>query len=222
MSRIFRTNPQSIRQTNHASGYQLGFRLLESSPFGRNALAIEDKVTVNPMTQESLQIEPGLKWYAIRIKVNRERDVEKRLRDLRLEVFQPWMRARRRIGSKFHWVQVPLFPGYIFCRLDMVLSGKAARYSPGVKDFLSFGSRIAEVGEDIIDALRERCPDGIAQIDSVRAKPGDTVRINEGPFSGLEAIFEQKLKGSERVAVLLDILGRQTRIVLPSETIARV
>jgi transcriptional antiterminator RfaH len=221
-SRIFRTHLQSIRQTNHATGYQLGFRLLESSPFGRNALAIEGKVTVNPMTQESLQIEPGLKWYAIRIKVNRERDVEKRLRDLHLEVFQPWMRARRRIGSKFHWVQVPLFPGYIFCRLDMVLSGKAARYSPGVKDFLSFGSRIAEVGEDIIDALRERCPDGIAQIDSVRAKPGDTVRINEGPFSGLEAIFEQKLKGSERVAVLLDILGRQTRIVLPSETIARV
>ena len=191
-------------------------------PFERNAVAIKGKVTVKPMMQESLQIEPGLKWYAIRIKVNRERDVEKRLRDLRLEVFQPWMRARRRIGSKFHWVQVPLFPGYIFCRLDMVLSGKAARYSPGVKDFLSFGSRLAEVGEDIIDALRERCPDGVAEIDSVRAKPGDKVRINEGPFSGLEAIFEQKLKGSERVAVLLDILGRQTRIVLPSETIARV
>jgi transcriptional antiterminator RfaH len=47
------------------------------------------------------------------------------------------------------------------------------------------------------------------------------VRISEGPFAGLEAIFEQKLKGSERVAVLLEILGRQTRIVLPSETIAK-
>jgi transcriptional antiterminator RfaH len=132
------------------------------------------------------------------------------------------MRARRRIGSKFHWVQVPLFPGYLFCKLDMVQSGKSARYSPGVKDFLTFGSRIAEVGDEIIMALRERCPEGVAQFDPVRAKPGDTVRINEGPFSGLEAIFEQKLKGSERVAVLLDILGRQTRIVLPSETIARV
>ena len=56
----------------------------------------------------------------------------------------------------------------------------------------------------------------------MKAKPGDTVRINEGPFSGLEAIFEQKLKGSERVAVLLEILGRQTRIVLASETIAKI
>jgi transcriptional antiterminator RfaH len=177
---------------------------------------------VKTMRQESLQIESGLRWYAIRTKVNREKDVEKRLKDFRLEVFLPWMRTRRRIGSRFHWVLAPLFPGYVFCRLDMVVSGKAARYSPGVKDFLTFGSRIAEVGEDIIEALRERCPGGVAEIDPVTAKAGDVVRINEGPFSGLEAIFEQKLKGSERVAVLLDILGRQTRIVLPSETIGKV
>ena len=173
------------------------------------------------MRQESLQIEPGLRWYAIRTKVNREKDVERRLRDLNIEVFMPWMRARRRVGSRFHWVLAPLFPGYVFCHLDMVVSGKAARYSPGVKDFLTFGSRIAEVGESIIQALRERCPGGVAEIDPVNAKTGDVVRINEGPFSGLEAIFERKLKGSERVAVLLEILGRQTRIVLPSETISK-
>ena len=174
------------------------------------------------MTQVALQIEPGLRWYAIQAKVNREKDVEKRLTGLHLEVFLPWMRARRRIGSKFHWVKVPLFPGYVFSRLDMVLSGKAARYSPGVRDFLTFGNRIAEVEEPIIESLRERCPNGVALIDPVKAKPGDVVRINEGPFSGLEAIFEAKLKGSERVAVLLDILGRQTRIELASETIAKV
>jgi transcriptional antiterminator RfaH len=174
------------------------------------------------MRQESLQIEPGLRWYAIQTKANREKEVEKRLCDLDLEVFLPWMRARRRIGSRFHWVLAPLFPGYVFCRLDMVLSGKAVRYSPGVKDFLTFGSRIAEVGENILQALRERCPGGIAEIDPMNAKPGDRVRINEGPFSGLEAIFEQKLRGSERIAVLLDILGRETRIVLPREIIGRL
>ncbi|HSK29417.1 MAG TPA: transcription termination/antitermination NusG family protein [Candidatus Limnocylindria bacterium] len=173
------------------------------------------------MTREPLHIEPGLRWYAIRTKVNRERDVEKRLVNLGLEVFLPWMRARRRIGSRFHWVLAPLFPGYIFCRLDMEVSGKAARYCPGVRDFLTFGSRVAEVGEEIIEALRERCPGGVAEIDPVAAKPGDVVRINEGPFAGFEAIFEQKLKGSERVAVLLEILGRETRLVLPSEIIAK-
>jgi transcriptional antiterminator RfaH len=141
---------------------------------------------------------------------------------MNLEVFLPWMRSRRRVGSRYHWVLVPLFPGYIFCRLDMVASGKAARYSPGVKDFLTFGSRIAEVSEAIIQTLRERCPGGIAEIDPLNAKPGEAVRISEGPFAGLEAVFEERLKGSERVAVLLEILGRHTRIILPSEAVAKI
>jgi transcriptional antiterminator RfaH len=174
------------------------------------------------MIQQALQIEPGLRWYAIQTKLNRERDVEKRLMNLHLEVFLPRMQARRRIGRKFHWIKVPLFPGYVFTQLDMAVSGRVARYAPGVKDFLTFGSQVAEVGEDIIEALRDRCPGGVAHIDPVTAKPGDTVRINEGPFSGLEAVFERTLKSSERVAVLLEILGRQTRIVLASETIAKI
>jgi transcription antitermination factor NusG len=70
--------------------------------------------------------------------------------------------------------------------------------------------------------VHERCPGGIAQIEPISAKPGDTVRIKEGPFLGLEAIFEKKMKGSERVAVLLEILGRQTRLVLPSETVEKI
>src|SRR5947208_16746231 len=62
------------------------------------------------MRQESLQVEPGLKWYAIRTKPNREKEVEKRLSALNLAVFLPWMRTRRRIGTRFYWVLVPLFP----------------------------------------------------------------------------------------------------------------
>jgi transcriptional antiterminator RfaH len=174
------------------------------------------------VNEESLHIEPGLRWYAIQTKANKEKEVEKRLSDLRIEVFLPWMRTRRRIGSRFHWVLAPLFPGYLFCRLDLIESGKAARYAPGVRDFLKFGNHIADVGGEIVTSLRERCPDGIAQIELVSAKPGDAIKINEGPFSGLEAVFEKKMKGSERVAVLLEILGRQTRIVLPSETIEKI
>jgi len=174
------------------------------------------------MNEETLHIEPGLRWYAIQTKANKEKEVEKRLSNLSVEVFLPWMRMRRRMGSRFHWTLVPLFPGYLFCRLDLVESGKAARYSPGVRDFLKFGNQIAEVGVEIVASLRERCPEGVAEIEFLSAKPGDAVRINEGPFCGFEAIFEKRMKGSERVAVLLDILGRQTRLVLPSETIEKI
>ncbi|MBI2361590.1 MAG: hypothetical protein HYV04_22225 [Deltaproteobacteria bacterium] len=158
----------------------------------------------------------------MRTKPRKEPEVERRLRSLNLEVFLPWLQCRRRVATRFRWVLAPLFPGYLFCRLDLMVSGKAARYSPGVVDFVKFGSRVAEVGAEIIEGLRARCPDGVAQMQRRSYKYGEHVKVLEGPFSELEAVFEQEMKGSDRVAVLLEILGRQTRLVLSSEMIARV
>jgi transcriptional antiterminator RfaH len=174
------------------------------------------------MRVEPLEVEGGLRWYVIRTKARKETVVEKRLSDLDLEVFLPWLRSRRRVGSRYQWVLAPLFPGYLFCRLDLVLLGKVARYAPGVKDFVKFGNRIAQVGVEVIQNLRERCPDGVALIQQRIYKSGEPLMIREGPFSGLEAIFEREMKGSERVAVLLEILGRRTRLLLSSEMLGRI
>lgn len=157
----------------------------------------------------------------MRTKPRKEREVEHRLRHLDLEVFLPWLRCRRRVVTRFQWVLAPLFPGYLFCRLDLVVSGKAARYSPGVVDFLKFGNRIAEVEAPVIQSLRARCPDGVAQIQPRTYRFGERVRVLEGPFSGLDAVFEREMRGSDRVAILLEVLGRQTRLVLSSVMIGR-
>ena len=170
----------------------------------------------------SLEVKSGLRWYAVRTKPRKEAIVESRLRDLDLEVFLPWLRARRRRGSRYQWVLGPLFPGYLFCRLDLPLSGKAVRYAPGVKDFVKFGNCIAEVGVDVIQTLRERCPSGVARLQPKTFRNGEPVLIREGPLSGLEAIFEREMGVSERVAVLLEILGRRTRLVLPREMLRSV
>ena len=50
---------------------------------------------------------------------------------------------------------------------------------------------------------------------------GEPVLIREGPMSSLEAVFEREMKGTERVAVLLELLGRQTRLILNNEMISR-
>lgn len=174
------------------------------------------------MEARLLELEGGLRWYLIRTKPRKESVVERHIGDLGLEVFLPWLRSRRRIGTRYQWVLTPLFPSYLFCRLDLILSGKAARYTPGVKDFVRFGSRMAEVGEEVIAAIRDRCPGGVAEFKPRPYRVGEPVLIREGPFAGLGAIFEQEMVGSERVAILLELLGRQTRLVLSSEMIARV
>jgi len=169
----------------------------------------------------SVCFEEGLHWYPVQTKLKKERTVERRLRDLDLEVFLPWVRLRRRIGSRFKRVLDPLFPGYLFCRLDLFVAGKAARYAPGVKDFVRFGNRIAEVGDEVIGSIRERCPDGVAVFKPRPYRAGEPVLIREGPLSGIEAVFEREMRGSDRVTVLLELLGRQTRLILNSEMISR-
>lgn len=159
------------------------------------------------------------RWYLIRTKPRQESLVEQRVQDLNLRVFLPWLRSRRRIGSRYQWVLVPLFPGYIFCHLDLNQLEKTIQFTPGVKDFVRFGNSIPDIREGIIQALQDRCPDGIAQMQPHIYRLGEAIIIREGPFSGLEAIFEREMEGSSRVAVLLELLGRQTRLVLSSEMI---
>ena len=164
----------------------------------------------------------GLRWYPVQTKPKKERTVERRLRDLNLEVFLPWIRLRRRIGSRFLRVLDPLFPGYLFCRLDLFAAGKATRYAPGVKDFVRSGNRIVDIGDEVIGGIRERCPDGIAVFKPRPYLAGEPVLIREGPLSGIEAVFEREMRGSDRVTILLELLGRQTRLILNNEMISRL
>jgi transcription antitermination factor NusG len=45
-------------------------------------------------------------------------------------------------------------------------------------------------------------------------KSGQIVRIHKGPFCGFEAIFEEELNGSQRVALLMKTVAFQGRVIV--------
>ena len=156
-------------------------------------------MSVNPNVSRIFADRSGAEMVRHPNQSQRERDVERRLTDLGLEVYLPWMRARRRIGSRHQWVLVPLFPGYVFFRLDMVHVRKSrAILSRSQRFSQRSAARLPKSSEEIIKALRQRCPQGVAQIDPVKAKPGDTVRINEGPFSGSKRFSKEPERERKR------------------------
>jgi len=107
----------------------------------------------------------------------------------------------------------PLFPGYLFARVDMLSEFRKVTYSHGVIGVVKFGSALAVVEEDIIHSIRERNDNGLVILSpSFPLKSGQAVLIDKGPFRGFEAIFEQELNGIQRVALLLNIVAYQGRI----------
>lgn len=76
---------------------------------------------------------------------------------------------------------------------------KISKASSRCDGFYEIRQSNREVGIEIIHGLRERCPNGVAQFHLRAYKAGEHVMVKEGPFSGLEAVFEREIKGSEQV-----------------------
>ena len=77
------------------------------------------------------------------------------------------------------------------------------------------GIKPARVADHIIDDLRKRERNGLIELfPRSELKPGDQVRILQGPFVGRLGVYAG-MRPHERVLVLLALLGRQQRVELP-------
>jgi transcriptional antiterminator RfaH len=114
----------------------------------------------------------------------------------------------------------PLFPRYLFLQLD---EGREAlgpvRSSVGVAGIVRFGASYAIVSERIMAELRER-EDPQTGLHRLAKRPllarGAAVHITTGPFEGLEGVFE-RAAGSDRVVVLLNLLGQDAQVRIPAD-----
>lgn len=160
------------------------------------------------------------KWYLVKTKPRNENKVFTRLDEAGFDSIFP--RIRKKSRKKEHPDIRPLFPTYLFVRFALEQL-RTIRYTRGVAKVISFGAEPQEVGEDIIAAVRERMgEEGIVTLVKPpdNWKPGDRIRIGEGPFAGLEAIFLEKLPDRDRVVLLLEAVS-SFRVTIDKELIER-
>src|SRR5262249_9769850 len=108
-----------------------------------------------------------------------------------------------------------LFPCYGFVSITNGWHG--ARWTIGVAALIMRGDRPAEVADEVIEGLRLRERAGVVVLPDCAAafKVGDRVRVTMGAICGLEGLVAE-MRGHERVAVLLQALGR---ITLPQDAV---
>ena len=161
-------------------------------------------------------------WYAVSTKPHHERRAELNLQRLGVETFNPQFKESKVIRRVRRVVTVPLFPGYLFVKVDLDNQFRAVSYAKGVRRIVTFGLTPAKVDEELIEAIKGRLSSG-EMITPVRVlKAGQTVKIQDGPLGGLHAVFEREMTGQQRAVLLLRTLAYQARIVVPLEQVVNL
>jgi transcriptional antiterminator RfaH len=163
-----------------------------------------------------------LRWYLIHTKPLCEGLAQANLERQGYQVYLP--RAIQSVRCNGHWREriVALFPRYLFLRLaEGRQSLSPARSTLGVTSVVRFGSSYTIVPDAVVDTLVARA-DAVTGLHrlvrSARLMPGTPVRIRQGPFDGLEGVFEREA-GAERVVVLLNLLGQAVSAHIPGDCV---
>lgn len=161
-------------------------------------------------------METSFVWYCLYSQPKHEHIAAAHLALMRdVEVYCPRVRIQRMTRRGPAWFAEALFPGYLFCRFDRTQSQKAVACAPGVSGIVRFGDSPAAVPNTIIAELRTVVPgNAIQAVPLPEIQAGDTVTITRGPFAGLKTLVTQAAPASERVRVLLDILGGRRETVI--------
>jgi transcriptional antiterminator RfaH len=150
-------------------------------------------------------------WFAVHAKARQEQVAVEHLERQGFETFLPLIRAARRRRGRWQSPLEALFPGYLFARIDPNIQDVSPiRSTRGCVGLVRHGGRLLPVPEPLVCELQSR-HDGQAIDCTPLFKPGDTVTLVDGPFTGLTGIFEAR-SGLERVAILLDLMGRSNRV----------
>ena len=162
------------------------------------------------------------RWYAVHTHPRAENKALLNLAKQAFEAYLPQQRKTRRHARRVEQVLAPLFPRYLFVRVDM----EWQRWRPilstfGVAHLVGHGSKPTPVPEMVIEGIREReDEDGVVVTDRhPRFKKGESVHILDGPMADMSGIFDSA-NDEQRIFVLLELLGRQVKVLLPVEMVA--
>jgi transcriptional antiterminator RfaH len=160
------------------------------------------------------------RWYVVQTQPHAEARAQEHLRRQGFTTYLPRLLKSRRHARKTEQVSRPLFPRYMFVLIDSTHQGwHAIRSTFGVSSLIGGEAGPMPVREGVIEALRQReGDDGHFRLDAPKFLRGAAVRVLDGVFASCLGLFES-MSDKDRVAVLLDLLGRRVRVVLEAESV---
>lgn len=165
-------------------------------------------------------VKPSDSWFALVTRPRHEKSVAVGLRAKGLEEFLPLRRTRRRWTDRVQAIDLPLFPGYLFCRFGPEQYVHVMQ-TPGVRTVVGFAGKPAPLAASEIDTLQAVLESGCGVQPWPYLTAGDRVRLDDGPLAGIEGILLRE-KSHFRVVVSVELLQRSVAVEIGRESVVAV
>tara|TARA_R100000027_G_scaffold67340_1_gene65667 strand:+ start:33112 stop:33678 length:567 start_codon:yes stop_codon:yes gene_type:complete len=161
-------------------------------------------------------------WYCLRSQTKKEHLAAAQIRHrVGIEVFAPRITFTKKTKrGKVRFTEA-LFPGYLFCRCNIQEHMRHLLSMPGIINIVRYGDRTPPIPDEFMAELKERIPSEKHESSDPIIEVGAPVTVVEGPFKDLQAVVSQVLSARDRVRILLEFLGRQAEIEVPSHAVFR-
>ncbi len=161
-------------------------------------------------------------WYVIQTKPKKEEEAKSYLSTRRVEIFSPLIEAFLLKNGRMNRELKPFFPGYIFGKFDLEQNYPLVRWAKGVKKVLGFGGYPTPISDEVVEIIRERTDiHGIVGL-KCHFQANDVIRIKTGPLKDLLGIFERWVSDTERVRILLNLMGYQPAVEIHYSMVEKV
>src|SRR5271154_1450584 len=171
-------------------------------------------------SSEASRIEASCFWFALQVRSRYEKKVATFLDGKGYEWFLPVCKDRKRWSDRIKQVELPLFPGYLFCRFDAQHRLPILK-TPGVVQIVGYNRQPVPVDEAEIAAIQTLVSSGVPNQPCSFVEIGDRVEIGSGPLRGLEGILVES-RGRHKFVLSVSLLQRSVAVEIDAMSVTPV
>ena len=149
-------------------------------------------------------------WHAVQVRPKHEKAVAETLEHKGFEQFAPLYPSRRRWSDRITTIDLPLFPGYVFCRFQR-RQRTAVLTTPSIVSIVSFGANPAIVEDAKIEAIQKAVRSNRPLRPWPQLTLGSPVRVTQGVLEGVTGTLVCE-RGQFRVVLSVSLVNSSVAV----------
>lgn len=149
-------------------------------------------------------------WYAIMVRTSREKTATMLLENAGYNCYLPLTKCTRHWSDRVKESEVPLFPGYLFCRMNPH-NRLPVLMTPGVIQIVGMGKMPVPVEEQEITAIQRVGKSGLPTVPWPYLQVGHVAQVEEGPLQGMKGIVI-RIKSGMKLVLSVNLLQRSVAV----------